>query len=294
MKHLLFYSICIFLVSCEQNITKTKLVQSKIIDGDNVKEGYEVKPHVVALLDIESNSLCSGTIIKNNIILTAAHCISNKKENLLVIFETELNSASSSPNSLTNKTREVLDVITHDNYIKGYGLNTNDVALVKIKGEIPNDYSPISYSKDATIIHKNSIVRVVGYGVNSFELTPIDVTDLSLDEIIELIKINKIVCDFENLDCYYPPKSQGVGILRQTSLKVTSLESNDFYTDDKYNGICSGDSGGPSLIKIKDQFVVVGVSIQTESPMGICNGVGLHLNVGAYASWIDEKLKILE
>lgn len=107
-------------------------------------------PHVASfiMIDHESDSksvnyklFCGGTIINKFWILTAGHCVNgfiyNYEKKIRIIFGQEVFYTDRIEN---NQTREIAEIILHDNYTRKIYFNTvfnfNDIALVRIKEEI--------------------------------------------------------------------------------------------------------------------------------------------------------------
>ena len=96
--------------------------------------------HTVALLDGQGSEYkrCTGTLIADNVILTAAHCLPAKLDSLWVVPSTvEYDALKRMPVVEVIKDRPAnLPASTHF-----------DLALAKFEGTLPTDYKPTTYAR---------------------------------------------------------------------------------------------------------------------------------------------------
>ncbi|KAG8319392.1 hypothetical protein J6590_059428 [Homalodisca vitripennis] len=85
-------------------------------------------PWVVAL-SIRGQFYCGGTIINDLYILTAAHCVSNKKMSDLTVVVSEHNKATMAESTV--EVRKVARILVHEGFNQGVKYN-NDIALLKL------------------------------------------------------------------------------------------------------------------------------------------------------------------
>lgn len=81
---------------------------------------------------------------------------------------------------------------------------------------------------------------------------------------------------------------KGAGIKRQANLKLNSYSETLVKTGDLFRRICSGDSGGPVLMKINNEETVVGVN---SFGLIFCLGDGASTRVDKYLSFLDPYLR---
>lgn len=100
---------------------------------------------------------CTGTIIADNLILTAAHCLSNGAMN--VVFRTNMYQQGSGP---------VIPVerkVVHAQYKPtGPYIVPYDIAMLKLAGKIPANYKPVKLLPASQPLKAGEAVLQAGYG----------------------------------------------------------------------------------------------------------------------------------
>ena len=225
----------------------------------------EMAQSTIAVLDTTSShafSRCTGTLLENNLILTAAHCVQSLPKNLWIVFSTY-------ESSILDR-RAVIKIETLKSY-KSFGLPTlqkqnNDLALIQFEGAVPSKYKPrrlkdlvqptYNWPADA-----NKVVRgfVAGYGIS----------DQNKSDAGEL-------------------RFAGVSFDQPQMFKTHFIKSKPQLSE----GICKGDSGGPLfIIDEKKQLRLVGV---TSAIQGSCHGNSYYNLIESYnADLIELHQKIL-
>lgn len=184
---------------------------------------------VVALIMFDRGSrqptgICSGTLISETIILTAAHCVKGFPNSFLL-------GVSFAKNALTETSLQQLVRVEATEYHDRYNLSASkemyDLGLVKIpRGSVPAGVHPVTLASAETGLRNGSKITVAGYGVNS------------------------------------ALRNKGAGTLRTNKLKIDNANYSgfEFSVNQLMNGVCSGDSGGPAFVTGKNgELVQVGV-----------------------------------
>ncbi|OFZ19723.1 MAG: hypothetical protein A2X94_16855 [Bdellovibrionales bacterium GWB1_55_8] len=131
-----------------------------IAGGTEVPPGHIIARTTVALLmDVaDGQALCTGSIIEDDIILTAAHCIDGAIKTTIV-FGTEL-----------RKARHVT-LATATFVAPGYRTNakTPDIALVRFEGGLPAGYETAEIMPSTRSPKKRERVILAGYGITSMK-----------------------------------------------------------------------------------------------------------------------------
>ena len=244
---------------------------------------------------------CGGTLIRENWILTAAHCVVSSQPDDIQVF---LGS-----NDLEDLEAEVVDVeeiVVHPFYPDS--LSGNDIALLRLRSAV--NRAPISlYEETRDSILSTLSATVYGWG-NTME---------KLDESCEL--------EFEDADinesdytCYV--KTLGLGNERQRVLLeaqeaiITDAECEQIHLEFHENPVfdipplgdssnasqnlctydpvesgdpCIGDSGGPLIVNVDGVNRQVGITSRGSSTKCIePNALNIYTKVAFYLDFIDE------
>ncbi|CAH1365893.1 unnamed protein product [Tenebrio molitor] len=251
-------------------------VDPLIIGGElaNIREF----PHMAAI-GYKNNSdkvrwLCGGTILSEQYILTAAHCLHDKnygEPKYVQIGTTNLFDKSSHRQRLN-----ILKLIPHPQYI--YPSNYHDIALIKL--EKPAKMN--SYARPACLYSKPEISfeRAIATGWG----------DVTLDGGVSNGDLRKVTLKLvDNDSCnssykYYISKKLKNGIVKYIQLCAGSNSEN------KIEDTCLGDSGGPLQIHHVDDgmycmYDIIGVTSFGKSCFGES---GVYTRVSNYIKWIED------
>ena len=170
---------------------------------------------------------CTGSIIGLDLILTAKHCVNDKKASEVRVFF-GVTQDNIDP-SLLSEVENIHEFGPGHNW-KDFFPN-KDLAVIKIKGQIPSGFRPLEILRDPKKLVNGSEVTIVGYGntvASAFEIkagTKLK-ADLSLKEYIH------------NAHFYYLLLLQG----------------------QNGQGACHGDSGGPAYVFLGNRWYIIGVT----------------------------------
>jgi uncharacterized protein (TIGR03382 family) len=209
-------------------------------------------PTVVALEDSPSNWFCTGTLITDSWVLTAAHCVDGAMAMPSVRFD------DADVNDTTGGiVAAVAEVHEHPGF--DWNLWDNDVALLKLAQPV-TDRTPTPLLREAVAFGTNVID--VGYGVA-------DNNDGGGGILRKLAKVTA--------DC------AGAGDPGVSSDNLVCMDASDGA------GSCFGDSGGPTFATVDNKLVVAGV---TSGGTGELCGAGwdLYTSVHAELEFIDSVL----
>ena len=158
---------------------------------------------------------------------------------------------------------EVRGVLKHKDWdpdSESMNNSANDVALVVLKQNLPSAYRVLKIADPAAVDFINGEIRFIGYGVVNY-------------------------------------KAGGSAILRRTSLPIDKAA---VYTDrnlvkiDQSNGhgVCSGDSGGPSLVKVNGQEQILGINsvVGGASKETLCQDIAVQSLASGHIPWIKAEL----
>lgn len=240
-------------------------LQSKgdgIIGGVVLSSANPISKNIVVVYDNIRKGLCTGSLINNNLVITAAHCVPADKSQLFVIFTADIKNAKSAED-LQIRQADKAEVspywATRHSALKDHG----DIALIHYQGSTPKDYVPSTLLLDAKLLQKGTPVILAGYGIS-------------------------------NSDTH-----EGSGILRVTY--VTMEDPAYALTEVKLNqtqgrGACHGDSGGPAYVfnKAANSYLLFGVTSRgLDDPEDSCSTYSIYTNILPYAGWLKEASKRL-
>ena len=111
----------------------------------------------------DGQALCTGTILSEDTILTAAHCVDENPERMLVVFNRTIKNAP------TELIRKVTAFVQNPSWKKPSAKGRGDLALVRFEGGLPADYKPVTIGDANLPLTPGTEVLMMGYGVNKAE-----------------------------------------------------------------------------------------------------------------------------
>ena len=140
-----------------------------------------------------------------------------------------------------------------------YRINQNshfDMAVVKLNKEIPEDYEPISILPAAVELKNGDLLLSMGYGIKYD------------NEQYSKKRLNKV---------------DSVRVVEDQGTKILLDQTNG-------RGICSGDSGGPTLYKYQGKYYLLGINSGVQSlykdVKATCKMHGVLIKAQTFKPWI--------
>lgn len=302
MKNLFLVLNVIVLASCGVSLKDKKdqdfksKEQSQIINGTKVAEGSEIAKSIVGIYDSENQFTCTGTLLENNVVLTAAHCIEAKANKIRIVFNNELMATVNARevDILAEFIRRGTSLIVNPGYseAKTETQNTdwNDLALIKFSGTVPEGFKPATFLTDETLLKKGAFVKLAGYGVTAVETE--EVNGKKMKNIDRAIASGEVLCeDEEKYEGCFRIHYQGEDDLHETSAPIAGVALTEVRLDETDHGTCVGDSGGPAYIEKDGVNYFFGI---TSRGSASCNGTGVYTNAVKFKTWIDDEAKKLK
>ncbi len=236
--------------------------KTAIIGGTPVSSSDIISKSTVAILisildgnHKESQYICTGSLLRSGIVLTAAHCVppENQRSNarMYIVFTNDLNSLSDSD------VRLVIDQVVHPKFGQSgsRGEDSNDLALLKYPGPFPQGYRIARLLPNDSLLKPKLTVTLAGYGLN-------DGVNKTTDNQLRSVDVS-LGQSFGNTEI----------ILDQSNGK----------------GACHGDSGGPAYVTIKGSMFLWGV-ISRGLGDDTCTTRGVYTKINAQMDFIETAL----
>lgn len=240
-----------------------------ILHGHEATSDDVVTNHVVALtnrsLAARNKSYCSGTLIQDRLLITAAHCVANEQG---TDFMMETSSVKISFGTKVSQTNDISIQGFHAQYDARattrpeMNFPPNDLALILTKEPLEGVIPAPIYSSQ---VRRGDTIRLSGYGVT-----------------------------------VGPYAGNDTGILRWVDVPVLKLDGNKYRIDagkraadwNNAQGACSGDSGGPSFLIRKGTPYLTGVlSIGQMNRRYQCNGWNSYTDLSHYGEWLENAIE---
>nr|XP_012218723.1 PREDICTED: chymotrypsin-2-like [Linepithema humile] len=193
----------------------------RIVDGEDARPG-EI-PYQVSLQDTTSFHFCGGSVLNENYVITAAHCVEGRSPSGLKVIAGSINLKDP---KVTNR---VTKIIVHEKYDSSDSW-INDIALLRVENEFKKtstlQFVPLP-PRDF-VVNANDVATVSGWG-RLWQGGP---------TTNQLQRVDIVIAD-QN---YCSSKYRGMGY----NVYATQVCAYDPRTE---KGSCHGDSGGPLTVR---------------------------------------------
>ena len=235
-----------------------------ILGGRVVLPGSALSKQVFMLfgLSAEGQYICTATLITQQHILTAAHCVEGAKK-MYAVFAIDAIAklkkggiAANDPNIIQISSAKIYEKYAGANGGSIEGVDAGDIAVLRLSKPAPAEMKVTKIYNSS--LRKGQTLVASGYGVESGTL------------------------------------HTGSGLLREVNVLVGEplVGKSEFYVDQTNGrGVCSGDSGGPSFVQTSfGELQQVGVTSRGDEK---CAEGGIYTMVPAYNSWIAQTVRQL-
>ncbi len=226
--------------------------QAGIIGGTDADGTEEFAPTVALLYDRAGRFLCTTSILSESLLVTAAHCLKNPAENLVLVFGTHINA----PN------RELRDVAAYAvsplwAFRQDEMRNAGDIAMVKFSGGLPSGYKPAELLTDVAALQDGGTVLLAGYGQSN-------AVAKSGSGQLRYVEVNILDRQFS-----------------ETEVTLDQTQG---------RGACHGDSGGPAYVRVNGRLMLWGVTNRgiEVRPGPHCDETAVYASIPAYSQWLNQ------
>ncbi|XP_046753174.1 phenoloxidase-activating enzyme 1-like [Diprion similis] len=249
-------------------------VLGRIFGGSPVQTAAS-SPWMVAIgktdLTGKPEFFCGGALLSQTIILTAAHCVTQRSPNMVRVGELDMNS-NTEPAEPQDSLIEASTI--HPDYSKPR--HYNDIAIVRLK--TPVRYSkyvrPICLPPDDGNLYENAPVTLTGWG---------DIkSNGKASPLLHKVEIN-VISNSQCNDRYRDALKSS----RNIRALPRGIIDSQMCARDELGGrdACKGDSGGPIVRKNGRRRIVVGI-VSSGLGCGERDHPGIYTRVSRYTDWI--------
>lgn len=233
-----------------------------IIGGSVVSATDPLAQSTVALMDIASGSLCTGTIVGANLVLTAAHCTAEDPTNIYVIFSDKL------PKDIYDMQMKIARRVVGGRTSPMWASlkadqekNWGDIALLKFSGSLPQGYKPAKLLSTIKSVTNGMPTTLAGFGLK---------------------------------DGVRKTESEEMRKTEVTVQSVSFSETEVMLDQSKGKGACHGDSGGPAYVTVKGASALMGVTSRgANDPNDNCGVSSIYTTVTGHLGWLKSTAKEL-
>ncbi|XP_057601571.1 vitamin K-dependent protein C isoform X2 [Hippopotamus amphibius kiboko] len=239
----------------------------RLVNGQEARWGDS--PWQVILLDSKKKLACGAVLIHISWVLTAAHCLDQRKKLTVRLGEYDLRRREKWEVDL-----DIKEVLIHPNYTKS--TSDNDIALLRLAQPVTLSQTivpiclPDSGLSERELTQAGQETVVTGWGYRSE-------AKRNRTSILNFIKV--------------PLVSHNTCVLAMQNKISENMLCAGVLGDPR--DACEGDSGGPMVVSFRGTWFLVGLVSWGEG-CGRLQNYGVYTKVSRYLDWIHSHIKVEE
>ncbi|XP_036378911.1 tryptase-2-like [Megalops cyprinoides] len=252
--------LCVLLLLNVTAVSSRPQSYSSIVGGHDAKEGVWFWIAALVLKQSPHEIYCSGSILNERWVLTAAHCLA--RQNPQDDFTVRLGAYRLSKESPHETSYSIIQAVPHPKYkciTEGDDIAVlqldRDITFSKFVGPVPG------LAEAGEIFNSQSICYSAGWGQTAYRVPLREPRTL---QQVQLSIVTRDTCS---------QRHNGVHI-RPEMICAGTHET----------GVCKGDSGGPLMCYVSTSLVQVGVVSSGEN----CKGPDVFTRVSSYRDFIQK------
>jgi secreted trypsin-like serine protease len=218
----------------------------------------------VVRVENSGGELCSGVLIRANVVLTAAHCVVDRAAYRVIGVE----------RSFRSRAVRVVAATVHPTFVHGTTPRTQpgvDLALLQLERPLGAGFEPFDIARSSRV-STGDVVTLAGYGVSA-ERVKRSARTLRETRLIALGPV-------------------------QVRNRVLVVADQERLAETSGSGACRGDSGGPIALESRSGLHLVGVVSWSSGAIGsrqatACGGLTAVTPVSDHLGWIAEAASAL-